>query len=72
MESVTIVLPGFCSRTIAEDKAINLFLFISSPFLSTHDALSTSVSNIIPKSALLLRTALFRNPIAVSSSGLGT
>ncbi|OOM45192.1 hypothetical protein CLBKI_51520 [Clostridium beijerinckii] len=70
-ESVTIIEFGFSSSTIEDINAISAFLFISFPSLLTIAALSTSVSKIIPKSALLLSTASFIEFIASSFSGLG-
>ena len=69
-ESVTIVPGRFCS-SFAEISAISLLRFISSPFLSTAPARSTSVSNIMPRSALFLSTASFNVAMAPLSSGLG-
>ncbi len=70
-ESVTIVVPGSLSFKIAPSSAIRVFLFISLPSLSTTLALSTSVSNIIPRSASAARVALQTASIASLFSGFG-
>ena len=57
--------------SLEEIKAIRAFLFISIPFESTIAALSTSVSNIIPISALLTNTIFLIESIASLFSGFG-
>ena len=71
IESVTIIPPECSFNNISLSNAIRLFLLISRPFLSIKALLSPSASNIIPKSALLSRTAFFIDSIASFSSGFG-
>ena len=71
MLSVTTVVPG-CSFAIkAAAMATMPFLLISLPFLSTADDLSTSVSNIRPKSAPDSATLLQIEAMASLFSGFG-
>ena len=71
MESVTIVVPGCSFSSIAAIMAISLLRFSSRPSPSTAPARSTSVSNIMPKSAWVCLTPLIIYAIARSSSGFG-
>jgi len=70
-ESVTIVVWGCSSNIIVDIRAIRAFLFIGLPLGPTIAALSTSVSNIIPKSPLLSSVAWQILAIASLFSGFG-
>mmetsp|Transcript_8716 Transcript_8716/g.20388 ORF Transcript_8716/g.20388 Transcript_8716/m.20388 type:complete len:342 (+) Transcript_8716:777-1802(+) len=70
-ESVTMVVPGCSSNTMAPARAMSLLRLISSPDASTAPARSTSVSKMMPRSALLSRVAWRADCIASWSSGLG-
>ena len=69
--SVTTVEPGCESAMSAAASATIAFLFISLPFSSTAETLSTSVSKIKPKSVFASRTFVHMDSIASLSSGLG-
>ena len=71
MESVTMVVPLCSLSSIAAIMAMSLLRFSSLPPLSTAPALSTSVSNIMPRSALVRFTASIICAIARASSGFG-
>ena len=71
IESVTIAEPGYSLRIITDINAIRASLLIGLPYLSTIAALSTSVSNIIPRSLLFLITAWQIDSIASLFSGFG-
>ena len=71
IESVTIDELGYSLRIITDINAIRASLLIGLPYLSTIAALSTSVSNIIPRSLLFLITALQIDSIASLFSGFG-
>mmetsp|Transcript_43098 Transcript_43098/g.107861 ORF Transcript_43098/g.107861 Transcript_43098/m.107861 type:complete len:216 (+) Transcript_43098:1075-1722(+) len=66
-----MVVPGCSSSTMAPVRAISRLRLISSPEASTAPARSTSVSKMMPRSALFSRVALLAACIAWWSSGLG-
>ena len=71
IESVTMVVPGYSSSSTAEISAIRRLRLSSLPSLATAPARSTSVSNMMPMSALLLSTHCAMESIAALSSGFG-
>ena len=66
-----IVLPGYSGAKIAAIIAIIESRFTSLPSDKTALILSTSVSKIKPKSALLFKTAVLIASIAALFSGFG-
>ena len=71
MESVTMVVPG-CSRSrMAAIMAMMRLRLSSLPSESTAPARSTSVSKMMPRSALFSSTADRMAAMAASFSGLG-
>ena len=70
-ESVTMVVPGFELSAMTERAAMRSFLVRVFPSGRTAPALSTSVSKIIPRSALAFTVAFLIASAASLFSGLG-